>query len=83
VLDLPATGESRVELPLSAIGEDAGGRFVWVVEGDSPMVRKIAIETGELTGNGLVVTGVEPGAKVVTAGLSKLFEGRRVRLEQL
>jgi len=78
-LELPATGESRIELPLSAIGEDAEGRHVWVVE--EGQVHRVAVETGELTSEGLVVTGVEPGQRVVTAGLSKLFEGREVRLE--
>ncbi|MFT5459827.1 MAG: RND family efflux transporter MFP subunit, partial [Myxococcota bacterium] len=82
VLDLPATGESRIELPLSAIGEDEAGRFVWVVtEGEPPTVSRTSIETGELTADGLVVTGIEPGAVVVTAGLSKLYEGRAVRVD--
>ena len=78
-LGLPATGASRIELPLSAIGEDADGRHVWVIEDGK--AHRVAVETGELTSEGLVVTGVEPGQRVVTAGLSKLYEGRPVRLE--
>lgn len=79
-LALPPSGASRIELPLSAIGEDAEGRHVWVVEDGK--VRRVGVDTGELTGEGMVVTGVEPGQRVVTAGLSKLYEGRPVRLEE-
>ncbi len=82
VLDLPATGESRIELPLSAIGEDEDGRFVWIVRpGEPATVSRREVETGALTADGLVVTGVEPGAIVVTAGLSKLVEGLVVRVD--
>ncbi len=81
---LPASGESHIELPLSAIGEDGEGRFVWVVDDGTPAtVSQRRIQTGELTATGMVVEGVEPGITVVTAGLSKLYEGRQVRVDAL
>ncbi|MEO0602566.1 MAG: hypothetical protein AAF211_14075, partial [Myxococcota bacterium] len=78
------TEDKRLELPLAAIGEDADGRHVWVVddvaEGQGK-VRRIGIETGDLTSERVVVTsGLEPGVRVVTAGTSLLYEGRPVRV---
>ncbi len=77
------TEDKRLELPLAAIGEDSEGRHVWVVEGwqdGRGTVRRRAIETGDLTSERVVVTsGLEPGAIVVTAGISLLYEGRPVR----
>lgn len=82
-LALPASDERRIELPLSAIAEDEGGRFVWRVkpDGERHKVERVDVQTGELTGDGLVVTGVQSGDVIVTAGISKLHADRAVRLE--
>lgn len=81
-LELPATGEGRIEVPLSAIASDGANNFVWTVRsGDQPTVHKKEVQTGDITADGMVVSGVEPGERVVTAGLSQLYEGREVRLE--
>ncbi len=80
-LSLPASGEARIELPLSAISEDSDGRFVWRVTGEPPTVQRVRVTTGDLTADGMVLfDGVAPGDRVVIAGLSQLYEGRVVRL---
>lgn len=79
-LSLEASEQAHLELPLSAISEDESGRFVWkVTEGGT--VTRVAVSTGQTTGTGLVVEGIAAGDRIVTAGVSKLYEGRRVRVE--
>ena len=81
-LALPATGEGRIEVPLSAIASDGSDNYVWVVTpGEPATVAKKAVQTGDITADGMVVDGVEPGDLIVTAGLSQLYDGREVRLE--
>lgn len=76
--------DKRLELPLSAIGEDAEGRHVWIVEDGEDgegVVRRRPVQTGDLTSERVVVKGgIEPGARVVTAGTSLLYDGRIVRV---
>lgn len=80
-----ATGAGdRIEVPPVAVGEDTGGRFVFVAEPAEPgfgSARRRAVEIGELTSQGLEVTsGLEDGDLVITAGISQLEDGQRVRL---
>ncbi len=70
----------RVSVPLSAIGSDGAGRYVWVVSDDTMTVsrRDVAIEDG--IGDTVVISeGLEPGEMVVGAGASYLAEGMTVR----
>ncbi len=80
-----ARGQRELYLvPAVAVGEDREGRFVFVVEpaqGDTGVVRRRAVEVGELTARGLeILSGLEDGDRVVTAGVSKIEEGEQVRL---
>ena len=71
-----------VSLPVSAIFAPAeGGTYVWVVAGDDRVVRR-EVTLGELYGRDRVVvdSGVEPGERVVTAGVYQLRQGERVRI---
>lgn len=76
--------EERLLVPLAAVGEDLGGRFVFALESAESgqyIVRRKAVETGEMIdGSIALVSGVEPGEKVVTAGVSQLKDGQKVRL---
>ena len=68
-----------VSLPVSAVYAPAeGGTYVWVVIG----VERRAVTLGELYGRDRVVvdSGVEPGERVVTAGVYQLRQGERVRI---
>lgn len=71
-----------VSLPVSAIYAPAeGGTYVWVVTSDGHVMRR-AVTLGELFGRDRVVvdSGVEPGERIVTAGVYQLRQGERVRI---
>jgi membrane fusion protein, multidrug efflux system len=68
-------------VPTSAILEDiqTGNRYVWVVAGGA--VTRRAVQTGALVSDGLeIVSGLEEGEVVVTAGVHQLEEGRKVKV---
>ncbi len=71
-----------VSLPLSAIyAPTGGGTYVWIVDGDDRVERR-EVALGELFGSDRVVVdrGVEPGERVVTAGVYRLQPGQEVRI---
>ena len=71
-----------VSLPVSAIYAPAqGGTYVWVVGSDDHVTRR-EVQPGELFGRDRVVidSGIEPGERVVTAGVYQLREGEQVRI---
>lgn len=71
-----------VSLPVSAIYAPAqGGNYVWVVGADNRVALR-PVKLGELYGRDRVVidSGVEPGDRVVTAGVYQLREGEQVRI---
>ncbi len=77
-------GPVRLVAPAHAVGQDRRGRFVWVVqpagEGEGTVSRR-EVATGALTESGIeVLDGLREGELVVTAGVSALEEGQRVRL---
>lgn len=71
-----------VSLPLTAVCAPAeGGDYVWIV-GDGEQVERRAVTLGGLYGRDRVIvdSGVEPGERVVTAGVYQLREGETVRI---
>lgn len=73
-----------VSLPVSAVYAPAeGGTYVWVV-GEGDRVHRREVVLGELYGRDRVVVdrGVEPGDRVVTAGVYQLRENEEVRILQ-
>ncbi len=75
---------ARHRLPSVAVGEDMDGRFVFVVtpthSGFGTVTRR-PVKIGKLTGEGLeILEGVEDGERVVTAGVSHIRDGLRVRV---
>ncbi len=75
--------ENMIVIPASAVGEDANGRFVFLIEGDKDKatVKKQAIIIGNLTSNGFEVkSGLNKGQKIATAGLQTLLDGQEVKL---
>lgn len=73
-----------VELPASAVFEDAGRVFVWLADPKAQAVHRheIAIQTREAERPVTVTSGLSRGDVVVTAGVHSLSEGQRVRLNQ-
>lgn len=84
VFEFRATDGDRLLLPAVAVGEDRDGRFVYLLEPGAPeqgVVRRRTVTVGNLTASGLeVLTGVSPGDRVITAGVSRLQDGMAVRL---
>jgi RND family efflux transporter MFP subunit len=74
----------KYSLPVSAVGEDREGRFVFKLEktGDGlGVVRRSSVEVGQLESNGIAISaGIEPGDLVVTAGVSRIYDGLEVRV---
>lgn len=80
---LPSPEGGRMVLPQVAVGEDTEGTHVFVVEGDGDtgQVRRTPVTVGQMTADGIeVLDGVEPGARVVTAGVRRLTDGMSVRV---
>jgi RND family efflux transporter MFP subunit len=73
-------------LPISAVGEDREGRFVFMLqnEGDGlGTVHRSPVEVGEILSDGIeILSGVEPGNLVVTAGVSRIYDGLQVRVPE-
>ena len=74
----------KYALPASAVGEDRTGRFVFKVEpGEDGLgiVHRSPVEVGQLLSDGVeIYAGVEPGDLVVTAGVSRIYDGLQVRM---
>ncbi|MEO0412114.1 MAG: efflux RND transporter periplasmic adaptor subunit [Pseudomonadota bacterium] len=77
-------GGAGLIVPSIALGEDQSGRFVYVLEdgGDGTgTVTRTSVEAGALSDDGVeIVSGLTEGARVVTAGVSVLRDGLKVRL---
>lgn len=72
-------GGDTPRLPVSAIFHRDGKPAVWVVK--DGQVELVSVATGELYGNEVAVTsGLEPGQRVVTAGVNRLEPGQRVAI---
>ncbi len=74
----------RILVPPVAVGEDRQGRFLFIVEPAEEgfgFARRRAVTIGELTSEGLeVFEGVQENDLVVTAGVSKIVDGQKVKL---
>ena len=81
-IDLPE--ERRIagfEIPIAATFVAEGKTYVWVIDEQAKTVSKREVTTGELTDLGIkILTGVEAGEWIATAGVNYLREGQQVRL---
>lgn len=67
--------------PVAVIGENDGGRHVWVVDESTGIVSRRDVKTGELTPRGLeVLDGLETGELLVVRGVNRIQDGMRVRV---
>ena len=77
-------GRARILVPPVAVGEDREGRYVYVVEemeGGFGIVHRKPVTVGALTAEGMeILSGLTDGERVVTAGVRRLHDGRKVRL---
>jgi HlyD family secretion protein len=82
--DKPATADNktaaRVLVPKQAVFKRDGGTFVFVVKGNRAEMR--TIRAGEETGNSYyVLDGLSGNESVVVAGVEKLRDGDRVKIQ--
>ncbi len=78
-LRVHALTDAAPQIPLGAVFHRDGKPAVWVMDGDR--VRLTEVSTGEVNGNSVaVVAGLEPGQRVVSAGVQRLEDGQRVLL---
>lgn len=78
--------EDKIVLPVEAVfaAEDqpihSDQRYVWKYDPATQQVSRTAVTVGELTSNGILVTGgLSQGEQVVAAGVHFLKEGQKVR----
>jgi RND family efflux transporter MFP subunit len=76
----------RIEVPAFAVGEDRNGRYVFVVEPSGEGVGRAVrreVTVGGLTADGglEILHGLSDGERVITAGVSRIQDGRQVRLD--
>jgi RND family efflux transporter MFP subunit len=79
-----ATGSERIYVPASAVLEDRDGRFAFVVEKTDDgfgVTRRRTVEVGDVTRLGLEIrSGLAEGDLLVTAGVTKIQDGLRVKV---
>jgi len=74
--------EAAIRLPLSALLEAEGKTRVWVVDAASQTVALKDIEIGAKDATSFAVkSGLDAGARVVTAGVHSLKNGQKVRID--
>jgi len=70
---------SVIKLPTSALRQEGQGTAVWVLDEASMTVNSQAVQLGPVDGNEVVVSsGLQPGQKVVSAGVHVLSPGQKV-----
>ncbi len=78
------SGKPRIIVPAVSVGEDRDGKYVYTVDREEEgfgTTRRRNVMIGELTEAGLEIhSGVDDGALVVTAGVTRIRDGQRVRL---
>ena len=83
-LEGAADAAGRIFLPPAAVGEDEKGRFVFTLKrlaGGFGIAHRRAVEVGPIGAAGLeIVAGLSPDELVVTAGVSRIQEGLKVKL---
>ena len=70
---------SAIKLPTSALRQEGQGTAVWVLDEATMTVNSQAVQLGPVDGNEVVVTsGLQPGQKVVSAGVHVLSPSQKV-----
>jgi len=81
-----ADGRERIVVPASAILEDRDGRFAFVLERQEDgygIVRRRPVVVGDLGSDGLEIReGLHDGDAIVTAGVTRIQDGLRVRVPE-
>ena len=71
-------------VPANAVGQDAGGNFIFTVEPAEQegigIVHKKNVAVGQLTDNGFqILSGVKEGEFVITSGINRMTQDKKVK----
>jgi multidrug efflux system membrane fusion protein len=70
-----------IKLPTSALRQEGKGSAVWVLDTASMTVRSQPVQIATADGNEAVIaSGLQPGQKVVSAGVHVLSPGQKVTI---
>lgn len=74
-------GADQLDVPVAALNSAADGSFyLWVFDPQTSEVRQRSVRVGVMGGERVqLLSGVQTGEQVITAGTSRLREGMRVR----
>lgn len=74
------SGEALSLVPVSALFQKDGHSYVWLFRPESGTVHAIPVEVDRLSidGDALVISGLQQGQFVVSAGVNELKEGQKV-----
>ena len=82
VLLLGRDESSVIVLPLTALYQQGESTALWVVDQASQTVRTVPVKVGAFREDSVaVIAGVKEGDVVVTAGVHKLTQGQKVRVD--
>jgi membrane fusion protein, multidrug efflux system len=74
-------GTRAIRLPLTAVLHKDKQALVWIVDGQTAKVATRPVQLGGATGDSvIVISGLQGGETVVTAGVHMLFAGQKVRV---
>lgn len=73
---------SILHVPASAVLAQDGANFVWVVDRPADTVSLHKVDLAVDPAGARILGGVDPGARIVTAGVHSLKPGQKVRIEQ-
>lgn len=80
---LSAAGTPVIKLPTSALRQDGQASAVWVLDPASMTVRSQTVQIATADGNEAVIaSGLQPGMRVVSAGVHVLSPGQKVTVYQ-
>lgn len=74
-----------IRIPLSSIRKEGSKTFVWIVDSKEGKVspKEVTIGTeAAAAGTVIIANGINPGDRVVTAGVNHLQDGQAVRIDQ-
>ncbi len=75
----PGETKARIILPIAAVYQSGNKPNLWLVE--NGVLRLQPVELGDFLSEGVVIrSGLKPGDVVVTAGVQKLQEGKKVKI---
>ena len=82
-----STKKEVIVVPPISVTEDSKGRYVYIAvpeKGELAKVRRVNVKTGDLTSLGIeIIEGLKEDELVITAGISKLKDGMKVKVLDL